>query len=614
MTVSPTESKSTSKETSLLRDPRESGFGMRKRTISRQSSCLNSPPIWLGETRITTRCISPPRRLYIACAQRSGDLYRTRCTDGATTKCRAHDRGVTHLLFSIVLSTLILSGTAFCSAQFDEARVHADRGLQLAQSGDLQGAENELRQAIKLEPRNPEFLSTLGTLLAMDKKLDESSTLFRKALQLAPQDSTSRRYLAANLWQLHRYPEAKQELQTLLRQHPNDAAARLLLGMVSENSGDYSTAAKMLSSVPDEVSKQPESVAALARSYYQLHERERARTTLSVLSEQAAEQGVLLGAQIADQAEDFETAQKLLESVSPSGTHFAIVQYRLALVEYHAKRFAESQSRLQRLIDSGHETSQAYNLMGWTYQQQANLKAAAESFERAIALAPADESNYLDLGRILLAHGSLRIALDVAKRAAIQFPNSVAVFDFKGRTESRMLQFTDAIRSYKRATQLDPSNAEVTLGLARAQASAGLNADAASTLDTALNRFPKDARFQVEYALMLIKQAETGDAVARTRAEKMLRSALAIAPINQQALYELGNLELNDGRVTEASRHLEQVVKLAPLSSQAHFALARAYRRLKRVEDAQKEMDLYNRSKETDSRDGAASHNDEAKN
>ena len=102
----------TSKETSLLRDPMETGFGMRKGTISRQSSCLNSPPSWLGKTRITTRCISPPQRLYIACAQRSGDLYLTRCTDGATTKCRAHDRGVTYLLFSIVLSTLILSGTA----------------------------------------------------------------------------------------------------------------------------------------------------------------------------------------------------------------------------------------------------------------------------------------------------------------------------------------------------------------------------------------------------------------------------------------------------------------------------------------------------------------------
>src|SRR5438105_999526 len=114
-----------SKETSLLRDPMETRFGMRKGTISRQSSWPNSPPIWLGETRITSRCILPPQRLYIACVQRSGDLYRIRCTDGATTKCQAHARGVTYLLFSILLSTLILSGTEFCSAQLDEARVHA---------------------------------------------------------------------------------------------------------------------------------------------------------------------------------------------------------------------------------------------------------------------------------------------------------------------------------------------------------------------------------------------------------------------------------------------------------------------------------------------------------
>ncbi len=514
----------------------------------------------------------------------------------------------------MVVFILLLPGSEFCSGQADEAQAHANLGLQLAQSGDLPRAESELRQAVKLGPRNPEFLSALGTLLAMDKKLEESSTVFRKALQLAPQDLTSRRYLAANLWQLHRYSEAKQELQILLGQHPTDAASRLLLGMVSENSGDYGSAVKMLGSVPDEVAKQPESIAALARSYYRLHERVKARATLALLSKQAAEaQGVLLGAEIADQAGDFDEAEKLLESMASSAPDLADVQYRLALVEYHAKRFAESQSRLQRLIDSGNESSRVYNLLGWCYQQQNNLSATAESLERAITLAPTQESNYLDLGRIFLAHNSLRSALEVANRAAVQFPNSVAVFDFKGRTESRMSQYTDAIRSYEHAVQLEPSNSDVTLGLARAQASAGLNADAASTFDVSISRFPTDARFRVEYALMLVKQAEAGDGLARARAEKMLGSALAIAPTNQQALYELGNLELNDGRVTDACRHLQQVVRLAPLSSQAHFALARAYRRMKRMDDAQKEMDLYNKSKDADSRDvGAARHNDEA--
>jgi len=86
---------------------------------------------------------------------------------------------------------------------------------------------------------------------------------------------TVRRYLAANLWQLHLYPEAKENLKIILRQQPNDKQAQLLLGMVSENMGDYSTAARTLGSVPDEVRKQPESIAALARSYYHLRQTER---------------------------------------------------------------------------------------------------------------------------------------------------------------------------------------------------------------------------------------------------------------------------------------------------------------------------------------------------
>jgi Flp pilus assembly protein TadD len=120
-------------------------------------------------------------------------------------------------------------------AQTEDAQSHADIGIQFARAGDLVRAADELRKAVRLAPTNTELLSTLGTVLAMDKKLEESTTTFRKALQLAPQDPIVRRYLAANLWQLHRYSEAKGELQIILREHPDDAQARLLLGMVSEN-------------------------------------------------------------------------------------------------------------------------------------------------------------------------------------------------------------------------------------------------------------------------------------------------------------------------------------------------------------------------------------------
>jgi tetratricopeptide (TPR) repeat protein len=484
-----------------------------------------------------------------------------------------------------------------CRAESSSARVHADRGLELARSGDLSAAETELRQAVNLEPRNPEFLRTLATVLAMDRKLEESNAVFRKALQLAPQDSAARRYLAANLWQLHRYPEAKEQLQILLRDNPNDAPSRLLMGMVSENSHDYATAAKMLSSVPAEVAKQPESIAALARSYYHLHEQTNARTTLQGLSSLTTLKAILLGVDISDQAGDYEEAEKLLNSISSSEANAPDIQFRTATVQYHAGHFAQCQTTLQPLVSSPGATPQMYNQLGWCYHRLKKPKEATEAFEHAIALTPADESNYVDLIKVLEAHDFLPVALDAANRTAALFPTSAAVFNLKGSIESRLSQFRDAITSYKHSVEVQSSDVESWLGLERAQASAGLIADATSTFTTALERFPEETRLKVVYAEMLLNHVDAADRTSSIRAEKLLREAIAGDPNNPEAFFELGKIELRDARLTDACQHLERAAKLLPQSSQVHFVLSRAYRRLNRTADARRELETYQRLK-----------------
>ena len=84
----------------------------------------------------------------------------------------------------------------------------------------------------------------------MERKLGESTDILKRALQLDSSNLTAQQYLAANLWQLHRYIEAKQELKALLKKKPGDKPATLLLGMVSENLKDYAAAARLLGSVP----------------------------------------------------------------------------------------------------------------------------------------------------------------------------------------------------------------------------------------------------------------------------------------------------------------------------------------------------------------------------
>jgi len=509
-------------------------------------------------------------------------------------------------------------GSAFCmyglpaaSTQGDSAATHAEAGLQFAQDGNLQQAEGELRKAVALAPRNAEFLQELGTVLAMEKKMEESTSFFERALKIDPQALAARQYLAANLWQLHRYAQAKQSLQILLKAKPGDPQALLLLGMVAENTGDYAAAAKTLASVPALVRAQPESIAALARSYYHIGEAEKARTWLKELQNHpAGVQAVLLGAQIADEMQDYGTAETLLVSWPSSLPEQATVRYRLALVKFHAKQFQESEQLLQQLLDTSHPSAEIYRLLGWCRQEQHDHQEAVRAFQEAIRLEPANETNYLDLGKILLAERRTVPALELAKRTANAFPNSSRAFVLKGSVELEAVLFTDAVVSFSRALQLDPTSPDATIGLARAQAGAGMREQARATLETALASFPQKARFELELALLLLKEAESGDKAAEDRAEKLLNSAVARDNTLAEAHYQLGDLALRRGQASNAVKHLEKAAELNPASAKTHFALSRAYRRLGQNEAAAKQQALYDKLKEEETRRAPSSQPD----
>ena len=478
-----------------------------------------------------------------------------------------------------------------------------ERGLDFAHAGQLDKAETELRQAAKLGPGNPEVWNTLGTVLAMQNKLGESSEAFRRVLKIDANDLIARRYLAANLWQLHLYPEAKANLLIILKSQPEDKDAKFLLGMVAENMGDYATAVRMLASVPEEVRKRPESIAALARSFYHLDQKEKARAALAQLfTLSAGPQAVFLGAQIADEMQDFETARNLLTSIRTTFPDHLKLDYTRALVEYHDGQFAQSQNILQDLLASGNNTAAVLNLRAWCDHKQGRKTEAVEGLEEAIKLAPQEDSNYFDLIKILLEQHSLPHALQVAHRTTTAFANSAPAFEWQGSVEMAMSQFTDAIHSYTQARKLDSSRPDGLLGLAEAQSGAGMNKESRANFESGVTKFPKDTRFKVLYADLLLKQSESGDALAGSRAEQLLRSALTLDPSLPDAHYQLGNLALKQDRMAEAQQHLEQVAKLDSSNAQGHFALSRVYRRLGRKEDAAREMKLYEELKGGDSR------------
>src|SRR6266480_4905239 len=101
------------------------------------------------------------------------------------------------------------------------AQNHASRGILRAREGKLPEAEQELREAVRVGPGVASYRAQLGLL-----------------------------------------PSAEKNLRYVLERHPGDSGATLLLGLVKERSGDYSSAARLLDSQFDLVISQPDRTVA----------------------------------------------------------------------------------------------------------------------------------------------------------------------------------------------------------------------------------------------------------------------------------------------------------------------------------------------------------------
>jgi tetratricopeptide (TPR) repeat protein len=503
--------------------------------------------------------------------------------------------------FSLALLALCLfpfCPTGWLAAQNPTKEEHAARAERLIQAGDLKGAEAELRRAVEQSPHEIHYWNSLGMVLGMQQRLEEASACFERVLKLDPGNLAVRRNLAAGQWQLGQFEDAKKNLDLILAAEPGDAQTILLRGMVAQDLKEYAKAVELLASVFPLVKQRPQALTALGISYYGIGQKEKGRDTMLLLLDGPVNPKIVfLAGQVAANEEDYPTAERLFLSIRKTYPEPARLEYSLALVQCRANQVKESQKTLLELARTGRASSHIYNLLGWCYDRQHDYEESVAAFEQAIELEPRNESNYVDLGIVLLNTGHYAGALAVAQRAAESLPPSYRVYTLKGMIEIRMHYYTDAVKSYARAAELNPSGAEASVGLARSQWAAGMASEALATFEEALKKFPRDAFLYQEYGRVLLKLAEAGDGAAEARGAVLCEKAIALNHSLAEPHYLLGDLALRKGQTDEALRHLERAAKLDPRMSKAHFALSRAYRRLGRKEEAARELELFQKLK-----------------
>jgi tetratricopeptide (TPR) repeat protein len=200
-----------------------------------------------------------------------------------------------------------------------------------------------------------------------------------------------------------------------------------------------------------------------------------------------------------------------------------------------------------------------------------------------------------DPTNIELIYTAYRIYSDLLDEARLSLtvvgPNSARVHQMMAHELAKQGHSDEAIANYREALKIDPNASGLHFELAEMFNNAGGHPDAEKEYQAALAANPLDEK----------AECKLGDLVAlrgdQQGAAEHYQRALRLQPNDSEALVGLSKALITMNQSDKALPLLEQAVKLDPTNAVAHFRLSTVYRKMGRVDDADRELVEYQKYK-----------------
>jgi tetratricopeptide (TPR) repeat protein len=246
------------------------------------------------------------------------------------------------------------------------------------------------------------------------------------------------------------------------------------------------------------------------------------------------------------------------------------------------------------------ETGELHNLLGDVEELAGNLNSAAEHFQRAAHM-DATEEHLFDWGNIHLQRRAGDNALTVFTAAVERYPRSARLQIGLGIAQYSRGKYSEAVASFCRAVDLDPSDPRPYDFLGEIY---GIAPELASEVTDRIAGFvkahPQNAMAHLYYALNLWRgERVRSEPEDLRRVETLLRRAVTLDPKLARGFLELGILLSDQERYTEAIEHLRRATTLQSGIAQAHYRLAQAYRRTGQTALAEQQLKIFQQIKQT---------------
>jgi tetratricopeptide (TPR) repeat protein len=397
-----------------------------------------------------------------------------------------------------------------------------------------------------------------------------------------------------------RYAEAAAKLENLVREAPESFEVHELLGLVYSAQSQDARAAQHLQKAVDLKPRSAPARTNLAANLARLGKFELATAQFKKAVEldprsfdtnhNLGESYVRSG-KVADAAPFLEKAQQINPSSYDNG-------YDLSLAYIQLGRLSDARQLIQNLLKQKN-TAELHNLLGEVEEKDGKFVPAANEYEIAAHLEPS-ESNLFDWGSELLLHRTLGPAVEVFQQASARYPSSQRLMIGLGMALYARGNYDDAVKSLLKAADLNPSDPNCYLFLAKAYDSSP------SQADEVIQRFrrfaelqPRNARALYYYAMSLWKGKRAQDpSLDLHQIESLLSKSLALDPKLAEAHLQLGNLYSDGNKYAEAIPEYVRALVLNPDLADAHYRLGQAYVRTGEKDRAQEQFQVYQRIRE----------------
>ena len=202
---------------------------------------------------------------------------------------------------------------------------------------------------------------------------------------------------------------------------------------------------------------------------------------------------------------------------------------------------------------------------------------------------PESAEEWRKAGLAKVSEGQLKQATTPLQKAcALEKPPGDSCY-YLGRNLQALGQFEDAAKAFDLALGAAPATlaARVLRATALNYSALGKNEEAERTFRKALDAGGDGVSdVRIDLGAFLFRQGREAEA------SKLLEAAVKADPKSARANLESGRVLLQLDRLKEAAQRLKEAVRLNPSDHNGHLLLGRAYQRMGRDGDAERELQL----------------------